>query len=144
MAHRVVNTMDAMIGHRDGRYGSYGATAARLDDAAAWLPARVTAALVVCCRPRRADRVVHVVRRDASAHPSPNGGVVEAAFAGALDLRLGGENRYGDRMELRPVLGDGRPPERCDIRRANRLSRDVSHALAGLLAVAGLVESVRR
>jgi adenosylcobinamide-phosphate synthase len=144
IAHRAVNTMDSMIGHRDDRYAAYGKAAARLDDAAAWVPARVTAALVVCCRPRVADRVVRTVRRDAASHPSPNAGVAEAAFAAALDLRLGGENRYGDRVELRALLGSGRPPERRDIRRATRLSRDVTFALAGLLTVAGFVQSVRR
>jgi adenosylcobinamide-phosphate synthase len=144
IAHRAVNTMDSMIGHRNDRYAAYGKAAARLDDAAAWVPARVTAALVMFCRPRNAERVLRTVRRDAAAHPSPNAGVAEAAFAAALDLRLGGENRYGDRVELRPLLGDGRPPERRDIRRANRLSRDVTIALAGLLATAGLVQAARR
>ncbi len=143
IAHRAVNTMDAMIGHRDDRYAEYGRPAARLDDVAAWLPARVTAALVACCRPRVADRVFRVVRRDAAAHPSPNAGVAEAAFAAALDLRLGGESRYGDRVELRPPLGDGRPAERRDIRRASQLSRDVTLVLAGGLATAGFVQRVR-
>jgi adenosylcobinamide-phosphate synthase len=144
VAHRAINTMDAMIGHRDARYTDYGWAAARLDDAAAWVPARVTAALVAACRPRAAGRVAHVVRRDAGAHPSPNAGVAEAAFAAALDLRLGGETRYGDRVELRPVLGDGRPPERRDIAQANELSRDVTFALAGLLAATGVARWMRR
>jgi adenosylcobinamide-phosphate synthase len=143
IAFRAVNTMDSMVGHRDERYASYGWAAARLDDAAAWIPARATAALVAACRPRVAGRVIQVVRRDAAAHPSPNAGVAEAAFAAALDLRLGGETRYGSRVELRPVLGDGRPPERRDIRRANQLSRDVTAALAGVLAVAGIARTVR-
>jgi adenosylcobinamide-phosphate synthase len=144
IVHRAVNTMDAMIGHRDARYSSYGWAAARLDDVTAWVPARVTAALVACCRPRVARHILRVVQRDAAAHPSPNAGVAEAAFAAALDLRLGGESRYGGRVELRPVLGDGRPPERRDIKRANRLSLDVTLALAGVLGAAGLVEWVRR
>jgi adenosylcobinamide-phosphate synthase len=84
-----------------------------------------------------------MVRRDAAAHPSPNGGVAEAAFAAALDLRLGGLNRYGERTELRSGLGDGRPPERRDIARANRLSRDVTLVLIGALAGVGLARSVR-
>lgn len=144
LGYRAVNTMDAMIGHRDERYRRYGFAAARLDDAAAWLPARVTAGLVVACRPRAARRVVAVVRRDAPAHPSPNSGVAEAAFAAALGLRLGGESRYGGRVERRPALGTGRPPQRGDITRAVRLSRDVSLALAALLATGGLARAVRR
>jgi adenosylcobinamide-phosphate synthase len=138
LGYRAVNTMDAMIGHRSARYARYGTAAARLDDAANWVPARLTALLVAVVRPRRAARVASVVRRHAAAHPSPNAGVAEAAFAAALDLRLGGTNRYGDREELRPFLGDGRPPESADIRRARQLSRDVTFALASGLVVGGL------
>ncbi len=138
LAQRAVNTMDAMVGHLDDRYGRYGWAAARLDDAAAWVPARATAALVAACRPRAAADVWRVVRRDAAAHPSPNSGVAEAAFAAALGLRLGGASRYGDRIELRPALGDGVAPGTQDIARAVRLSRDVSLALAAaLLALDG-------
>jgi adenosylcobinamide-phosphate synthase len=144
LVHRTVNTMDAMVGHRDERYSRYGWASARLDDAAAWVPARLTAALVVGCRPRAARRVVCVVRRDAPGHPSPNSGVAEAAFAAALGLRLGGVSSYGGQVEVRPTLGDGRPAGRDDIGRAVRLSRDVSVALACLLAVAGLVPAVPR
>ena len=136
LAYRAVNTMDAMVGHRSARYERYGFSAARLDDGANWIPARVTAALVAVVRPRRAASIWSTVRRHAAAHPSPNAGVAESAFAAALDLRLGGTNRYGDRIELRPHLGDGRPAEPADIRRATRLARDTSVALAaGLLFI---------
>ncbi|HEV2758162.1 MAG TPA: cobalamin biosynthesis protein, partial [Acidimicrobiales bacterium] len=64
-----------------------------------------------------------------------NAGVAEAAFAAALGLRLGGESRYGDRVELRPPLGAGRPAERGDIARAVALSRDVSLSLGAFLVV---------
>lgn len=144
LTHRAVNTMDAMVGHRDDRYERYGWAAARLDDAAAWVPARVTAALVAACRPRAAPAVWHTVRRDAAAHPSPNSGVAEAAFAAALELRLGGESRYGERVELRPPLGDGRTPEPSDIALAVRLSHDVGLALAASLTVADLVARALR
>jgi adenosylcobinamide-phosphate synthase len=144
LAHRAINTMDAMVGHRDDRYGRYGWAAARLDDAAARVPARATAALVAACRPRAAGAVWQAVRRDAPAHPSPNSGVAEAAFAAALGLRLGGESRYGDRVELRPVLGDGRPPEAADIARAVRLSHDVGLALVATLVAADLRTRLRR
>ena len=133
---RAVNTLDAMVGHRSPRYERYGWASARLDDLAGFVPARVTAALVATVRPRAAADVWRIVRRDAPAHPSPNAGVAEAAFAAALGLRLGGENTYGDRVELRPPLGDGRPPEPHDIRRAVRLSRDVTLALCPLLLAA--------
>lgn len=145
LAHRAVNTMDAMVGHRSARYGRYGWASARLDDLSAWVPARATAALVAACRPRTARAVWTTVRRDAPAHPSPNSGVAEAAFAAALGLRLGGESRYGDRVELRPPLGDGRPPAAADIARAVRLSHDVGLALAAtLVAVDGARRAARR
>jgi adenosylcobinamide-phosphate synthase len=133
LAHRAVNTMDAMVGHRSPRYERYGWAAARLDDAMAWVPARATAALVAAVRPRSAGEVRRVVLRDAPAHPSPNSGVAEAAFAAALGVRLGGMVRYGERVEDRPRLGDGRPVVADDIVAAVRLSRDVTAALGAAL-----------
>jgi adenosylcobinamide-phosphate synthase len=133
--HRAVNTLDAIVGHRSPRYERFGWASARADDVAAFVPARATAVLVAAVRPRAAAAVLSTVRRDAPGHPSPNAGVAEAAFAAALGLRLGGESHYGDRVEVRPALGDGRPPEPIDIARAIRLSQHVTLALAGLLAV---------
>jgi adenosylcobinamide-phosphate synthase len=94
----------------------------------------VTAALValVSGRPRA---VWQVVRRDARAHPSPNAGWCEAAFAAALGLRLGGRNVYAGRVEERPQLGTGRPAAASDLPRAARLMRRVG-AAATLLAAA--------
>lgn len=134
-AHRAVNTMDAMVGHRSPRYATYGTASARLDDAMAWVPARVTAALVAAVRPTTAGQVWRTVRRDAPAHPSPNAGVAEAAFAAALGIRLGGPVRYGDRIEDRPVLGDGPPAGPTDIVRATRLAAEVTAALAAIACV---------
>jgi adenosylcobinamide-phosphate synthase len=135
--HRAGDTLDSMVGYRDERYGRFGTASARLDDVLAWGPARATAGLVALARPRRAAAVARTVRSDARHHPSPNAGVAEAAFAAALDLRLGGENRYGDVVEVRPALGRGRDPARADIHAAVALSRDVTWLLAGLLAAAG-------
>ncbi len=135
LGYRAVNTLDAMVGHRSTRYRHYGWASARLDDWAGWVPARATAALVAAVRPRARRAVWTAVRTQAPAHPSPNAGVAEAAFAAALGLRLGGENRYGDRVELRPPLGTGRPAEPGDIAGAVALSRDVSLALCALPVV---------
>ncbi|MGH9265360.1 MAG: adenosylcobinamide-phosphate synthase CbiB [Acidimicrobiales bacterium] len=135
LGYRAVNTLDAMVGHRSARYRNYGWASARLDDLAGWLPARVTAGLVAAARPHAAPAVWTAVRTQAPAHPSPNAGVAEAAFAAALGLRLGGENRYCDRVEIRPPLGTGRPPEPHDIARAVDLSRDVSLALGAFCVV---------
>ncbi|MEX2659042.1 MAG: adenosylcobinamide-phosphate synthase CbiB [Acidimicrobiales bacterium] len=132
LTHRAVNTMDAMVGHRSARYTRYGTAAARLDDAMAWVPARVTAALVAAVRPAAARDVWRIVRRDAPAHPSPSAGVAEAAYAAALGLRLGGTVRYGDRVEQRPHLGDGAPAGPADIALAVRLTNEVTVALAAL------------
>jgi adenosylcobinamide-phosphate synthase len=144
LGYRVVNTLDAMIGHRSPRYQRFGWAAARLDDAANWLPARLAGLLTVAAAPlvggppRAAWRAW---RRDARSHPSPNAGVVEAAFAGALGVRLGGSNVYDGRTEDRGILGDGRAVQVADIRRAVRLSRLVS---AGALAMLMVVRLSRR
>jgi adenosylcobinamide-phosphate synthase len=142
LAYRAVNTMDAMVGHRSPRYERFGWASARLDDVANWVPARVTAALVVWSRPERAAAIWQAVRRDAPAHPSPNSGVAEAAFAAALGLRLGGENRYGDRTEVRASLGDGRPAQPGDINAAIRLALEVQRRLATVLLAASTVSFV--
>ena len=144
LCHRAVNTLDSMVGHKGGRYDRFGWAAARSDDVAAWVPARVTAGLVALVRPRAAVKVLRTVRRDAPAHPSPSAGVAEAAFAAALDLRLGGLSRYGGRIEVRPPLGDGKPPAAADIERACRLLEDVGVALAGALVAPLAVHAVRK
>jgi adenosylcobinamide-phosphate synthase len=135
LGYRAVNTLDAMVGHRSPRYGNYGWASARLDDLAGWVPARATAALVAAVRPRSAASVWTAVRTQAPSHPSPNAGVAEAAFAAALGLRLGGRNRYGDRVELLPPLGTGRPAEPADIARAVDLAWDVTAGLCAFLVV---------
>lgn len=135
---RAVNTMDAMVGHRSDRYERFGRRAAQLDDIANFVPARVTAALVTTVVPGRARAVLHAVERDAPAHPSPNAGVAEAAFAAALGVELGGPLRYGDRVECRPHLGSGPRPKPADIARAVRLADRVELALVAALATVSL------
>ncbi|WP_405911993.1 cobalamin biosynthesis protein [Streptomyces sp. NBC_00963] len=137
---RAVNTLDAMVGHRSPRYLRYGWASARLDDLAGRPGARLTAVLAVLAGgdPRGA---VRAWRSDAGRHPSPNAGPVEASFAGALGVRLGGTLAYAGRVEHRAVLnGGGRPVAVGDIERAVRLSRRVS-LLA--LATALVVRKVR-
>jgi len=140
--YRAVNTLDAMVGHRNERYARFGWAAARLDDAANWLPARLAGVLVAAVRPRQAAEVLAAVRHP-PAHPSPNAGVVEAAFATALGLRLGGETVYAGRVDPRPAFGSGRPPEPADIDTAVRLSRDVTLALAAVLAAPAVLGALR-
>jgi adenosylcobinamide-phosphate synthase len=138
LGYRAVNTMDAMVGHRSERYRRFGTPAARLDDAANWVPSRLTALLVAVARPHQALKVWQTVRSDAPAHPSPNSGVAEAAFAAALGVRLGGESRYGELAETRPQLGAGRAVEPSDIRAAIRLSRDCTVVLGAALLACSL------
>lgn len=142
LAHRAVNTMDAMVGHRSARHARYGWAAARLDDGMAWLPARLFAALVAVVAPGGAGDVARLVRRDAPAHPSPNSGVAETAVAAALGVELGGPLRYGERLEDRPRLGDGPRPVPEDITRARRLVDRVELAVVALCLLAW-VQSVR-
>lgn len=136
MIHRAANTLDAMIGHRNPRYERFGWASARLDDILNYVPARLTAVAVAIVRPRRASNVLWIVRRDAPRHPSPNGGIVEAAFAAALDLRLGGMNVYGETVEDRGTLGDGRAPMPDDITAAIKLRREATAVVLGMLVVA--------
>jgi adenosylcobinamide-phosphate synthase len=139
LAYRAINTLDAMVGYRNPRYANFGWAAARLDDVANWIPARLTGLLTVACAPSigtgAARESYRILRRDGGHHPSPNAGRCEAAFAGALGVRLGGVNVYGGRTEARPELGDGRHPEIHDLRRAVRLSRAVT-LTAALTSVA--------
>lgn len=142
LVYRGANTLDAMIGHRSPRYARFGWAAARFDDAANFAAARLTALLVAACAPAVGGSPADAVRawrRDAARHPSPNAGVVEAAFAGALGVRLGGPTQYAHELEIRPTLGDGRAPEVSDLARAVRLSRIVQAA-----AVAVCVSAVGR
>jgi adenosylcobinamide-phosphate synthase len=136
LAYRGINTLDSMIGHRSPRYIRFGWAAARLDDLANYVAARATAVLVVACAPLVSGSpsgALRAWRGDAARHPSPNAGVVEAAFAGALGVRLGGHTQYHHELQIRPTLGDGQQPTVADLRRAVALSRAVQAAAAALL-----------
>ncbi|WP_234706141.1 cobalamin biosynthesis protein [Mycolicibacterium setense] len=150
LVYRGANTLDAMIGHRSPRYNHFGWAAARLDDVLNYLPARLTGVLAVLCAPvvgGSPRAALRAWRSDAARHPSPNAGVAEASFAGALGVRLGGPTQYAHQLEIRPTLGDGRIPEVPDVARAVRLSRAVqatAAVVAVLLAVSGACRSGRR
>jgi adenosylcobinamide-phosphate synthase len=138
-AYRAANTLDAMVGHRSARYEQFGWAAARLDDMLSWPAARAGALATVACAPLAGGSsagALRVMRRDGAAHPSPNAGRLEAAFAGALGLRLGGPLSYGGRVEDRPLLGDGRAPDPDAVRHAARLSMLSGIALAAAATAA--------
>jgi adenosylcobinamide-phosphate synthase len=135
--YRAANTLDAMVGHRSERFERFGWAAARLDDALTWPAARLAAGLTCLLAPAVGGRPAaawRALRRDGGTHPSPNAGRLEAAFAGALGVRLGGPTVYDGRVEERPGLGDGPTPRAGDVRRAARLCGLVGAASALLLA----------
>lgn len=139
VAYRAANTLDAMVGHRSQRHERFGWASARLDDALNLAPARLSALLAALLAPVTGGRrrsAFEAWTRDARRHPSPNAGPVEASFAGALDVQLGGTNVYGTRVERRPTLGSGRPATADDIPRAVRLADAVA---AGALVVSAAI-----
>ncbi|MFF4956024.1 cobalamin biosynthesis protein [Streptomyces sp. NPDC001222] len=136
---RAVNTLDAMVGHKSPRHRRYGWASARLDDLAGWPGARLTALLAAATGPDRRG-ALRAWRADARRHPSPNAGPVEASFAGALGVRLGGTLSYGGRLEHRPLLNaPGRAVRTHDIERAVRLSRRVTVLALGATVAGRLV-----
>ena len=112
LAYKAINTLDSMIGHMDDRYRWFGWASARLDDVANFLPARITALLLVLSAGILSrswpvmQRAWQILLRDGGQHPSPNSGRPEAAMAGALGVQLGGVNRYDGLSLERPCLGD--------------------------------------
>ncbi|RCW40705.1 adenosylcobinamide-phosphate synthase [Halopolyspora algeriensis] len=147
VGYRAVNTLDAMVGNRGTRYRNFGWASARLDDIVNLVPSRLAAALASLGAPVVGGSAADARRtwwRDASAHPSPNAGQIEAAFAGALGIRLGGRTVYGHAAESRPVLGDGRATEVGDVARSVELSRVIGYASGGLAAGAALLAGFRR
>jgi len=112
LTYKAINTMDSMIGYKNDQYLFFGRVAARLDDVANFIPSRIAASLAILASLflRLAWRnALHITLRDASLQPSPNSGYPQAAFAGALRIRLGGTNFYGGQETRKAYLGD---PER--------------------------------
>jgi adenosylcobinamide-phosphate synthase len=113
MAYKAVNTLDSMIGHADSRYFYFGKAAARLDDAANYLPSRLCALAIVAAAsllPSADPRAAwHTWQRDGSKHKSPNAGQPESAMAGALHVALGGDNTYAGELISAPRMGERFP-----------------------------------
>lgn len=140
---KAANTLDSMVGYLDDRYRDIGWSSARLDDVLNWLPARLTALLMICAAfltgmdGRNAYRIV---RRDHASHKSPNCGWSEAAAAGALHIRLGGTHDYFGKPVVKPTIGDAdRPAVRKDIHLANRLLYGTSFLMIVICAAVGLL-----
>jgi adenosylcobinamide-phosphate synthase len=117
IAYKAINTLDSMIGHRDARYTCFGRFAARIDDAANWIPARLTAICIAAASEiwlRRGRQAIAIVRRDARRHESPNAGYPEAAMAGGLGVQLGGPAVYDRDTIVHPRIGDPVCPATID------------------------------
>ncbi|SEJ10656.1 adenosylcobinamide-phosphate synthase [Propionispira arboris] len=107
--YRTANTMDSMIGYKNKKYLHFGCAAARLDDVLNFIPARITAILLIIVAyllKLNWENAFHMMRRDAKKHPSPNGGYSEATVAGALNIRLGGLNYYFGSASFRAYMGN--------------------------------------
>ncbi|KRA56031.1 adenosylcobinamide-phosphate synthase CbiB [Devosia sp. Root635] len=142
--YKAINTADSMIGHMNERYRDYGWAAAKLDDLVNWLPARLTAILVIAAcfiTPHASpSKAWAAARRDASKHESPNAGWPEAAFAGALGFKLGGPRSYDGELVDLPSFGDGKSAlVGSDILRALVLYRSTLNVLLGLSVVVALL-----
>jgi len=140
MAYKAVNTLDSMIGHSYARYFYFGKAAARLDDVANYIPARITALMIAASsfieRSASPSSAWSTWRRDRNNHKSPNAGQPESAMAGALKVRLGGGNHYAGEFVPAPQIGsEFQPPSTKDARRALRLVSLVTLAGFGLGAL---------
>ena len=143
LCYKAVNTMDSMVGYRNEKYRYFGTAAAKLDDLANWLPARLSALLLLCLAPLaglNGKGAWWIWRRDRRKHASPNSAQTEAAMAGILGVQLAGDAYYFGELHKKPTLGDDlRPIEPVDIPRANRLMFLASGVAALVAALARLL-----
>ncbi|MBR1401684.1 MAG: cobalamin biosynthesis protein CobD [Prevotella sp.] len=121
MAYKMVNTLDSMIGYRTERYRQFGTVAARIDDVANYLPARITALLMILVALR--PQLISFVWKYGSKHASPNSGYPESALAGILNCQFGGTHTYFGEVIEKPFIGNhDRPLSINDMRRACRIN----------------------
>jgi adenosylcobinamide-phosphate synthase len=110
MAYKAINTLDSTFGYKTERFRLFGWASARLDDAANWIPARLTGWLIpgaAFIAGQRGFDSLRVMLRDRNKHTSPNAGIAEAAFAGAMGVQLGGLSSYQGQNVEKPTIGDG-------------------------------------
>lgn len=122
VAYKMVNTLDSMIGYRTERYKDFGCWAARIDDVANYIPARITALLMVIAAGK--PQLMGFVWRNGRNHASPNSGYPEAALAGTLDCRFGGPHYYFGELFDKPYIGENaRELTTADMQKAVRINR---------------------
>lgn len=113
MGYKAVSTLDSMVGYRNQRYLQFGWASARMDDLLNYIPARISALLLIVAAPLAglsASNAARVTARDRLKHPSPNSGHPEAAAAGALGVRLGGASSYNGASSWKEYIGDDLQP----------------------------------
>jgi len=138
MTYKMVNTLDSMIGYRTERYREFGTVAARIDDVANWIPARLTALLMVLTGGwgRRFLGLLQFVRTFGPRHASPNSGWPEAALAGILNCRFGGPHVYFGEVIEKPFIGDHeRKLKTADMKTAIRVNQRVEVVMVAMLLV---------
>lgn len=144
MAYRAVNTLDSMVGYKNDKYVHIGWASARSDDIANWIPARITGLLIVMSAwMLRLDWKMSYrsMKKDAALHPSPNSGYPESAVAGALGIRLGGENSYHGVTSFRAYMGpDLRPMTAEDIKKTVTIMKLTAllFLTIGILVISGI------
>jgi adenosylcobinamide-phosphate synthase len=149
-AYKAVNTMDSMLGYHNDRYENFGKVAAKMDDVFNYIPARLSALMMVVAafiggRDFSGKRAFSVFKRDRYNHKSPNSAQTESACAGALGVRLGGDSSYFGKMVHKPYIGDDtRPIEKEDIKRAARLMFLTEYLWVAVLLAIGVLYATWR
>ena len=134
VAYKMVNTLDSMIGYRTERYKDFGCWAARIDDVCNYIPARLTAVLMVIASGK--PSLLKFVWRNGRKHASPNSGYPEAALAGALDCRFGGPHYYFGELFDKPFIGENeRDLTTADMHKAVRINRIAEVLMIALVIV---------
>lgn len=141
LAYKMVNTLDSMIGYKNERYGQFGRVAARLDDAANYIPARLTALLMIMAVGRLS--LVKFIYKYGNQHASPNSGYPEAALAGILNCRFGGPHAYFGETVWKPFIGStGRPLTTEDMKTAIRVNRRAEIGMVALTCAVVIVKAI--
>jgi adenosylcobinamide-phosphate synthase len=140
LLYRAVNTCDSMLGYKNEKYRDFGWASARLDDGLNYVPARLTAFVMIAVNGRAVRRSLRLLLRDARKHPSPNSGWGEAAMAALLGVQLGGANTYQGVVSHRPKIGDATAElEARHIRQAVRIMLRTAMAFLALLSIGGMI-----
>lgn len=151
MTYKAINTMDSMVGYKNDKYRHFGWAAARLDDIANYIPARITGILIavssfiVFRSLFIAYRSLKIMFRDGRKHLSPNSGIPEAAIAGALGIRLGGPSTYGGLVVNKPSIGEDRQSTEHRLQNTDNLYLEASEKamiITEITSLIGLIVSI--